>query len=120
MPGHKLVVLSNPISEESDAELNRWYNEQHLPDVLAVPGIVSAQRFKMACNTSGPLYRYLAIYEIEADDPEVVIRHLRSLANTPAMPRTEALDRSTVMSTTYTPMIPQMSSDQAEAIRSAR
>ena len=33
-----MVVGSNPTSPEHEDEYNRWYVEEHLPDVLAVSG----------------------------------------------------------------------------------
>jgi len=38
------LVLTNAVPGREE-EFNRWYTEQHLPDVLRVPGVVSAQRF---------------------------------------------------------------------------
>lgn len=65
-----LIVLSNPIDEEHDAEFNDWYTNTHLPEVLQVPGIVSAQRFKLSpeqlpADFLQSKHSYLAIYEID-------------------------------------------------------
>ena len=46
-------VFSNPVAGHED-EYNKWYNEQHAPDVVAVPGFVTAQRF---VKNDLPLYR---------------------------------------------------------------
>ncbi len=43
---HVLVVMSNP-APGKEQEYNDWYTNVHLGDVLKVPGIVSAQRFKL-------------------------------------------------------------------------
>lgn len=64
-----LVVLSNPISVEHDAEFNDWYNKVHIPEILAQPGFRSARRFKAVAKVPGegmPSHRYLAIYAIDA------------------------------------------------------
>jgi hypothetical protein len=64
-----LVVVSNPTPGHED-EYNRWYSEQHLADVLRVPGFVAAQRFKLTMDSANSLPGpYLAIYEMESDDP---------------------------------------------------
>ena len=44
MAKYTFVVLTNPTSGK-EAEYNKWYNDQHIPDVLNVPGFVAAQRF---------------------------------------------------------------------------
>jgi len=45
MAKYTFVVLTNPTSSK-EAEYNEWYNKQHIPDVLNVPGFVAAQRFR--------------------------------------------------------------------------
>ena len=49
------------IDAKHDKEFNDWYNTEHLPELLAVPGILSAARYKAV--KSGP--KYLAFYELE-------------------------------------------------------
>ena len=44
---HLFFVLTNPTAG-MEAEYNRWYDDQHIPDVLAVPGFVGVQRFKLS------------------------------------------------------------------------
>lgn len=67
------LVYSKPI-EGREAEFDEWYNNVHLPEILAVPGVVSAQRFNLmdaeitrVAGIPVPTHRYLAIYEMEGD-----------------------------------------------------
>src|SRR3989442_1225045 len=46
--GAILQVLSKCSDPAREEEFNRWYNEVHLPDLLAIEHIVAAQRFKVA------------------------------------------------------------------------
>ena len=46
MAKHHLLAFPNPVAGRED-EFNRWYDGQHLPDMLAVPGFVSGQRFAL-------------------------------------------------------------------------
>jgi hypothetical protein len=64
-----LVVLNEPKAGRED-EFNDWYETTHLPDVLGVPGIVSAQRFEFVDVQGGPgsEHRYLVLFEVEATD----------------------------------------------------
>jgi hypothetical protein len=85
MARHHLLVLSNPTAGQED-EYNAWYDGQHIPDVLKTPGWISGQRFKMTVKvTDAAEYRYLAIYELETDDPA-------ARAGTEAMVMSDALD----------------------------
>ncbi len=71
------VVQTRP-AEGREEEFNDWYTNQHLADVLEVPGFISAQRFKIsdAHPRSGdqPAYpfEYLALYDIEGDAGEAL------------------------------------------------
>jgi hypothetical protein len=44
MATYKVHVFINPL-EGRDAEFNEWYDAEHVPDVLALPGFVRAERF---------------------------------------------------------------------------
>ena len=78
-------VFSNPVAGHED-EYNKWYNEQHAPDVVAIPGFVTAQRF---VKTDLPLYRmvdlqvpkYLVIYKIVTGDIEAVFKEVEFSSN---------------------------------------
>jgi len=94
------VVFSNPVAGK-EAEYNRWYTEVHLRDVLAVPGFVAAQRFRLADDSAAGAHRYLALYEIETDDVQKTLADLGSRAGTPAMLISEALDVSGVSATHF-------------------
>ena len=58
-----LVAFMNPPADE-DA-FNAWYDEEHVPLRLGVPGFLSARRYR-AVNTDGP--RYLALYDLASVD----------------------------------------------------
>src|SRR5678815_3844677 len=58
---HLQIALSDPV-EGREAEFNDWYTGRHLPDVLAVPGFVGGQRFKVIPWGAKPApTRHLAI-----------------------------------------------------------
>lgn len=92
MPDYKLVVLSNPTAERED-EYNDWYNNQHLQDVVAVPGFLSAQRYRLN-DAMGydHAHRYLAIYELDSSDAANSVAELLRRRGTEAMFISEALD----------------------------
>lgn len=104
MKKYRFVVLSNPTPGMED-EYNKWYNETHMREVVAVSGIDTAQRFKIHEESLrpgvNPAHKYLAIYEIETNDISSVMEDLRSRPGTPAMFISEAFDTSTVSSLVY-------------------
>lgn len=86
------VVRSRPVSAERDGELNDWYDRTHIPELLAVPGFVSARRFRRVGGDGGDGgAEYLAIYEIEADDLSAPVAELRRRSAAGETTRTSAL-----------------------------
>ncbi|MFC3172838.1 hypothetical protein ACFOD9_01085 [Novosphingobium bradum] len=66
MTAYSLVVYSKPVAGRED-EYNDWYTNVHLGDVLKIPGITSARRYKAAAgqDQTNP---YLALYNVETND----------------------------------------------------
>ena len=60
-----LLVNAMNVAPEHDSEFNEWYDHEHIPALAAVPGVLSARRFRDPKGT----HRYLALYHLEA--PEV-------------------------------------------------
>ena len=52
------------VDPEHDAEFNDWYNQEHVPDMLKMPGYLNAGRYEAL--KGGP--RYLAVYELESPE----------------------------------------------------
>lgn len=80
-----LLVYTNP-APGRDAEFNDWYDNTHLPQILALPMVVSAQRFRLSptgvdgtaagslVDTSAPLpHEYLAVYEVTGDPTDAIL-----------------------------------------------
>jgi hypothetical protein len=63
--GDGLLMVYCDVATAHDEEFNRWYNEEHLPERLALAGVLSAARYKAV--DGGPTY--LACYELTS--PEV-------------------------------------------------
>ncbi len=85
MPSFTLVVLSNPVEGRED-EYNDWYTNAHLADVLGVPGVVSAQRFRRTeqQRTAGPhAWKYMALFECEADEVRTVTDGMQARSGNP-------------------------------------
>ena len=65
--GTTVLVVTMDVDPEDEAEFNKWYNEQHLPERMEIPGYVSARRFKLE-EGEGAL-KYLCIWELEDGSP---------------------------------------------------
>lgn len=58
-----LFVVKAVPPKGKETEFNRWYNEQHIPDVLKFPGLVSARRYKAIAGEDR--FEYMAVYEVK-------------------------------------------------------
>ena len=59
--GTGLLMVWTDVDPEFEAEFNRWYDEEHLPRLLEVPGFLSAGRYVAVKGAP----KYLAMYELE-------------------------------------------------------
>lgn len=100
MARYEYVILTQAVDGRLD-EFERWYDEVHLRDVLKIPGVVSARRSRISSikNTAvdGPAWNSLAIYELDAEDPEVVKQAISDAAGTAAMVMTDALNKDGIV-----------------------
>jgi hypothetical protein len=61
-----LLVASMNVDPAAEAEFNEWYNTEHLPQLAAVPGVLTARRFQAA--GAGVENKYLALYHLTSVD----------------------------------------------------
>jgi hypothetical protein len=92
MAKHILIAFTNPVEGQDDA-YHDWYDTTHISEILSVPGIVSARRFKikMADVKGGPAWKFVAIYEVETDNLSETLKTLGATTGDVV----SALDQST-------------------------
>ena len=114
MAKHTFLVLTNPV-EGKEKEYNDWYTNQHVPDVVSVPGIVAAQRFRLSDFQMGDApspWKYLAIYEIDTDDVKATFADMQSRIGTDKMIMTDALDMQNLSTFMYSPITELITTEQ--------
>jgi hypothetical protein len=60
--GTGLLMVWCDVPADKEAEFNRWYNEEHLAERMAVPGFLSAARYEAVKGSP----KHLAYYELES------------------------------------------------------
>ena len=60
--GTALMMVWADIPADKEDDFNAWYNEEHLKELVSVPGILNAARYEAI--RSGP--KHLACYELES------------------------------------------------------
>jgi hypothetical protein len=61
-----MMLMMTDVAPEIELDYHHWYNEVHLPELLALPGVRAARRFRLM----GEGIRFMAAYEL--DDVDVV------------------------------------------------
>ena len=62
--GNTILMVMMDVDPEDEEEFHRWYNQQHIPERLEIPGYVSTRRFKLESGDDGML-KYLCIWEMD-------------------------------------------------------
>jgi hypothetical protein len=103
MARHVIVVMTNVWKDRHD-EYNEWYDSVHVPDLLRIPGVIAAQRFRagppLLSTVEGSPYGYLSLYELETDDLPGVLAKLEEAM--PSMAITKAIDIKDVTAYAFT------------------
>ena len=67
--GGTILVVMMEVAPEHEAEFNRWYDDEHLPERLEIAGYVSARRFKLEDGEGVGVLQYLCIWELTDGSP---------------------------------------------------
>jgi hypothetical protein len=96
MGRYTFLVLTNAKAGRED-EFNDWYTNTHLDDILRLDGFVAAQRFRIVedAHQTPPPHRYMALYEIEADDVALAQKSLAAAGESGEMFISPSLDKDT-------------------------
>lgn len=96
MAQFQYAVLSQARPGQAE-EFVRWYRDQHLADVLRIPGVVSGDLiqldFQRAYDLEAPQWTLLALYELQGDNPESIISAIKSASGAEGMPMSDALTK---------------------------
>jgi hypothetical protein len=80
-----IYVETRPSSPDREQEYNTWYDEVHIPELLALDGIVAARRLRPV-DGEGP---YVALYELEGDNLQAILDNM--IANAGQLHMSDAL-----------------------------
>ena len=73
--GTTILVVMMEVDPADDEVFNKWYDEEHLPERMSIPGYISARRFRLEDGDElnrGGVLRYLCIWETGGRKPAPV------------------------------------------------
>jgi len=92
MPQYRMLALSRGRSGQ-DAAFNEWYDNTHIPELLQIDGMQSAQRLRVAQRMQGgDGFDYATIYEIEADNAVVAMQRIGEAAQAGRLTQSDLVD----------------------------
>jgi hypothetical protein len=65
-----VYLVQMDIPAEHEADFNRVYDTEHVPEILRVSGVRACARYAVETTNRDDMPRYLALYEL--DSPDVV------------------------------------------------
>jgi len=107
---YTMMVLSNP-APGREAEYNHWYDTEHLPAVVSIPGFVRARRLKLApvqFHKSPPLPNYMAFFQIETADIAAVFAEINHRIATGRTRMSTSMDMRSAGQRLYRMMTPPL------------
>jgi hypothetical protein len=106
-----LLVFNQPVAGQ-ETEYNDWYDHQHAPDVVSVPGFVSARRYVLAEYQLRPPAlikpRYVVIYKIVTADLSAVYAEVNRRIRSGETRMSRTLDMSSGENYTYRVFRPRL------------
>lgn len=91
--GKFLMVVTSGAKAGRDDDYNAWYDGTHLAEICSLPGVSGGRRYDAIPLTPNPQPApYLAIYEIDADDPATVLNEMMRRSQAGEMSISDALD----------------------------
>ena len=64
-----IYLVQMDVPDYLEADFNRIYETEHIPNMLGVPGVRGCKRYRLEATNIQGLAKYAAIYEV--DSPEV-------------------------------------------------
>lgn len=102
------MVFTDPVDGQED-EFNKWYENQHISDVLNIDGVVGATRYIVSnvrgrSGATSPT-RYLTVYELDGE-PESIVGRLTAATASGNIAISSAVARQRTTSYVFTELGP--------------
>jgi hypothetical protein len=93
---YTMIVYTSPAEGRED-DYNKWYDDVHLGEFCALPGVINGTRFKVEGKP-----QYAAIYELSAH-PDEVMAAMNDGVKNGTVHMSDAIDPKSMQVVTLTP-----------------
>ena len=98
---YTLIVYTSPAEGRED-DYNAWYDDVHLSEFCALPGVINGRRFKVAAADANAKPVYAAVYELSAH-PDKVFAAMNEGIKDGSVRMSDAIDVASLNMTTLEP-----------------
>ena len=98
---YTLIVYTSPAEGRED-DYNAWYDDVHLGEFSALPGVISGRRFKVAAADADAKPVYAALYELSSH-PDQVFAAMNEGIKDGTVHMSDAIDATSLSVTTLQP-----------------
>ena len=84
MAKYQLIMMTESLPGQEEA-YRTWCEDQHFPDIMRIPGVVSAERVQLNSAEVGAAGRYMSIFRTD-QDPSLLMAEMVRRNGTPEMP----------------------------------
>ena len=98
---YTLIVYTSPVDGRED-DYNAWYDDVHLAEFSALPGVINGRRFKVAAADAATRPVYAAVYELSSH-PDQVFAAMNEGIKGGSVHMSDAIDASSLSMTTLEP-----------------
>jgi hypothetical protein len=98
---YTLIVYTSPVDGRED-DYNAWYDDVHLAEFSALPGVINGRRFKVHGSDAATKPTYAAVYELSAH-PDQVFAAMNAGIKDGTVHMSDAIDPASLSVTTLEP-----------------
>ena len=98
---YTLIVYTSPV-DGREAEYHAWYDDVHLAEFSALPGVISGRRFKVISPAPDGKPTFAALYEVSGD-PRAVFAAMDAGIKDGTVHMSDAVDSTSVTVVTLEP-----------------
>jgi hypothetical protein len=98
---YTMIVYTSPVDGRED-DYHAWYDDVHLAEFSALPGVINGRRFKVAASDAAAKPVYAAIYELSSH-PDQVFGAMNQAIKDGSMHMSDAVDPASLSVTTLKP-----------------
>ena len=97
-----LMAVHSNAKPGRDEDYMHWYENTHLEEICSIPGVKSGRVFEaIPASPVKPTATYLALYDLELDDPTTVLAEIRRMGQSGQMSSTDAVDSASALFTFF-------------------